>query len=128
VVSSLVFALLHSLNFIGLAMDPFYIGLALLNLFLFAVFTVLFALYEGGLWGVFAIHAVWNWAQGNVFGFEVSGGPAAGGTLFNLMEVGPDAITGGPFGPEGGLSVTVVLVAACAIVWVLANRRKAIEA
>lgn len=123
IVSSLAFALLHSLNFIGLAMDPLYIGLALLNLFLFAVFTVLFALYEGGLWGVFAIHTVWNWAQGNLFGFEVSGGPAPGGTLFNLMEVGPDVITGGPFGPEGGLSVTIVLLAACATVWIVSQRR-----
>ncbi len=50
IVSSLVFAALHSLNFIGLDMNPAYIALAMLNLFLFGVFTVLFALYEGGLW------------------------------------------------------------------------------
>ncbi len=124
IVSSVVFATMHGLNFFGLGMGPIFIGLALLNLFLFGVFTVLYVLYEGGLWGVFSIHTVWNWAQGNVFGFEVSGGPAVGGTLFNLMEVGPDAITGGPFGPEGGLSVTVVLVVSCVIVWVLGERRK----
>jgi len=122
IVSSVIFAGLHSLNFFGLAMDPLFIGLALLNLFLFGVFTALYALYEKGLWGVFSIHAVWNWAQGNVFGFEVSGGPAPGGTLFNLMETGPDAITGGPFGPEGGLTVTVVLLIACSLVVWLANR------
>jgi uncharacterized protein len=116
VISSLVFAVFHSLN-------PNLNPIAILNLFLFGVFTCLYALYEGGLWGVFSIHAVWNWAQGNVFGLAVSGGNAPGGTLFNLMEVGPDAITGGSFGPEGGLVVTVVLVISCAAVWLLSQRR-----
>jgi len=115
-ISSLVFAIFHGLN-------PNLSGIALLNLFLFGIFTALYALYEGGLWGVFSIHAVWNWVQGNVFGFEVSGGVVPGGTLFDLMETGPDAVTGGPFGPEGGLSVTVVLIASCVIVWLLSRRR-----
>ncbi len=124
IVSSLVFAGLHSFNFFGLDMEPAYIGLALLNLFLFAVFAVLYTLYEDGLWGIFSIHAVWNWAQGNVFGFEVSGLSAPGGTFFNLKEVGPDAITGGVFGPEGGLAVTIVLLISCATVWWLGLRQK----
>jgi membrane protease YdiL (CAAX protease family) len=64
IVSSLIFAAFHSLNFIGLRMEPIFIGLALLNLFLFGLFAALYALYEGSLWGVFSIHAVWNWAQG----------------------------------------------------------------
>lgn len=121
--SSLIFAALHSLNFMNLDIQPLYIGLALLNLFLFGLFAALYALYEGSLWGVFSIHAVWNWAQGNLFGFQVSGGNAVGGTLFNLMEAGPDLITGGPFGPEGGLSVTIALVIGCILVWVASQRR-----
>jgi hypothetical protein len=76
---------------------------------------------------VFGIHAVWNWAQGNLFGFEVSGQAAAGGTLFNFMEIGPDVITGGPFGPEGGLAVTIVLIISCALVWWLAPTHQRIE-
>jgi hypothetical protein len=115
-ISSLIFMIFHGLN-------PNLSVIALFNLFLFAVFAALYALYEGGLWGVFSIHTAWNWAQGNVFGFEVSGGGVPGGTLFDLMETGPDTITGGPFGPEGGLSVTVVLVAGCVIVWLLSKRR-----
>ena len=118
VISSLVFAVFHSLN-------PHLSPIAVFNLFLFGVFTCLYALYEGGLWGVFGIHAVWNWAEGNVFGLAVSGGGAPGGTLFNLMEVGPDTITGGSFGPEGGLAVTVVLLIGCVIVWNLSQRRPA---
>jgi hypothetical protein len=113
--SSLVFAVLHSLN-------PNLNPIAILNLFLFGLFTALYALYEGGLWGVFSLHTVWNWAQGNLFGFEVSGLARPVGTLFDLMEVGPDAITGGPFGPEGGLAVTVVLVVGCGVVWWLGRK------
>ncbi|MEW5961133.1 MAG: type II CAAX endopeptidase family protein [Chloroflexota bacterium] len=117
IVSSVVFAGFHSLN-------PNLSPIAILNLLLFGLFAALFVLYEGGLWGIFSIHAVWNWTQGNIFGFEVSGVSLAGGTLFDLMETGPDAITGGPFGPEGGLAVTFVLVISCGLVW-LAGRRRA---
>jgi membrane protease YdiL (CAAX protease family) len=127
ILSSVIFAAFHGLNFIGLDISLPLIGLALLNLFLFGLFAALYTLYEGGLWGVFGIHAVWNWAQGNLFGFEVSGQAAAGGTLFNFMEIGPDVITGGPFGPEGGLAVTIVLIISCALVWWLAPTHQRIE-
>jgi hypothetical protein len=110
ILSATLFALWHSLN-------PNLNPIAMVNLFLFGLFAAFYALREGGLWGVFGIHAAWNWAQGNLFGLQVSGLQIAGGTLFNLVETGPDAITGGPFGPEGGLAVTVVLLASCGLVW-----------
>ncbi len=115
-ISAITFAVYHSFN-------PNLNPIAILNLFLFGIFTALYALSEGGLWGVFGLHTAWNWAQGNLFGFAVSGIPPAGGTLFNFIEVGPDALTGGPFGPEGGLIVTVVLLLSCGVVWWLSTRR-----
>lgn len=117
-ISSLVFATLHSLN-------PNLSLVAILNLFLFGLFAALYALLEGGLWGVFSLHAVWNWAQGNLLGLEVSGNIAPGGTLIDLKEAGPDVITGGAFGPEGGLAVTAVLLVGIAVVLALAARRAA---
>ncbi len=107
-VSSLIFAGLHGLN-PGLSL------FALINLALFGVFAGLYAMREGSLWGISALHSVWNWVQGNFFGFEVSGTNAGGGTLFNLMETGEDWLTGGAFGPEGGAAVTVVLLIAIAV-------------
>ncbi|MCX6031319.1 MAG: type II CAAX endopeptidase family protein [Chloroflexi bacterium] len=117
VISALFFGGLHLLN-ANLS------AIAIVNLCLFGVFIALYALAEGGLWGVCAWHAVWNWAQGNLFGFEVSGTLPAGGTLLNLMETGPDVVTGGAFGPEGGLAVTVMLVVGI-IVLLLLDRRSA---
>lgn len=102
--NALVFAILHGLN-------PNVGPLAVLNLGAVGVFLALYALREGGLWGVCGWHAAWNWAQGNLYGFEVSGAAPAGGMLLDLREAGPDALTGGAFGPEGGLAVTAVLVA-----------------
>jgi len=114
--SSSLFAILHLLN-------PSVSLIAMLNLFLFGLFAALYALYEESLWGVFSIHSVWNWVQGNIYGFEVSGNIQLGGTLIDLMEVGPDYLTGGAFGPEGGLVVTGVLVISCFIVWGLSLRK-----
>ncbi|MBL8091061.1 MAG: CPBP family intramembrane metalloprotease [Anaerolineales bacterium] len=107
-VSSLIFAILHGLN-------PNLSAIALINLALFGVFAGLYAMREGSMWGISALHSVWNWVQGNFFGFEVSGTNAEGGTLINLMETGADWLTGGAFGPEGGIAVTVVLVISIAI-------------
>lgn len=118
--SSLIFALFHLFN-------PNLSLIALLNLFLFGVFTALYALSEGGLWGVFAIHTMWNWAQGNVYGFPVSGQEFDSTTFWNLAEVGPDWLTGGSFGPEGGVIVTVVLVAGSLVVWVVHVRAGAAQ-
>jgi len=110
-VVSLFFAALHGLN-------PNLSLLAILNLALFGLFAAFYALREGSLWGICAMHSVWNWMQGNVFGFEVSGNNAGGGTLFNFVETGPDWFTGGGFGPEGGLAVSLLLLLGMVIIFV----------
>lgn len=89
--------------------------LVIVNLLLYSLFAAFYALREGSLWGVCAFHSAWNWAQGNFFGLAVSGNQADGGMLFDLMEVGPDWFTGGAFGPEGGLAVTLMLLVGIAI-------------
>jgi hypothetical protein len=115
VVSALVFAALHGLNS--------HIGpLAVVNLVLFGWFAALYALREGGIWGVCALHAAWNWAQANLFGLQVSGTAARWAMLVDLTETGPDLLTGGPFGPEGGLAVTAVLAVGIALLGWTARR------
>jgi membrane protease YdiL (CAAX protease family) len=109
-VSSFLFSSLHLMN-------PNLNVIAMVNLFLFGIFASIYAMHEGGLWGVFAIHSFWNWAQGNLLGLEVSGSVIGGTTFINLKENGSDLLTGGAFGPEGGLAITIVLVIGCAILF-----------
>lgn len=49
------------------------------------------------------LHITWNFFQGTVFGFPVSGLRIGGATFLSIEQGGPDLWTGGPFGPEGGL-------------------------
>ena len=108
-VQAALFALLHGLN-------PGTGVLAVVNLVLVAVFLAGWALLEGGLWGVCAWHAVWNWAQGNVWGLLVSGQPITTSLLVTRPSPGAsDLVTGGGFGPEGGLPATVVLACGVAV-------------
>jgi hypothetical protein len=105
--SAVVFSLAHSLNGgIGL--------LGYLSLFLFGSCAALLALREGGLWEAGAWHGVWNWMMGDVLGFTLDGLPHVG--LFRAIHgTGSDFITGGAFGPDGGIGCIAVLLAAIAV-------------
>ena len=75
--------------------------------------------WSGTLWVPIGIHWAWNYTQGNIFGFPVSG-TYAGDTLMVASVNGPDIITGGGFGPEASI-VAVILGTLFTIVF-LANR------
>lgn len=115
-VQAVLFTLLHGLN-------PGTGVLPLVNLALVAVFLAGWALLEGGLWGVCAWHAVWNWTQGNVWGLLVSGQPIDTSLLSTRPAAGSSVLlTGGGFGPEGSVTTTVVLLAGIGVVAVLWRR------
>lgn len=63
--------------------------------------------YSGSLWLPIGLHWAWNFAQGNVFGYPVSGGSMQE-SIFRTEVSGPDIITGGAFGPEASI-VSVLL-------------------
>lgn len=58
-------------------------------------------LFAGSLWLALGLHFAWNFVQGPVLGFPVSG-MAAGG-LQQIQDLGPAWLTGGAYGPEAGL-------------------------
>lgn len=63
--------------------------------------------YTGTLWFPIGIHWGWNFTQGNVFGFSVSGHAEEASILHPVVE-GHDLITGGLFGPEASI-ISVLL-------------------
>ena len=54
-------------------------------------------------------HITWNYFQGNIWGFLVSG-TVAEGSMYQVKVLEENLINGGAFGPEGGLIVTGILV------------------
>jgi len=83
------------------------------NIFLWGtLFGIAYAL-TGRLALPVGVHIAWNFFQGNVFGFPVSGTtfPAETVSFFSIQQTGPELWTGGAFGPEGGLLGLFAIVA-----------------
>ncbi len=73
--------------------------------------------WSGTLWLPIGIHWAWNYTQGNIFGFAVSGNDA-GSTWLRVLTDGPDILTGGAFGAEASIiSVVLGAVLSAALVW-----------
>lgn len=100
--SSLIFVFMHSNN-TGFGVIP------VINLFLFALFEAIYFLATENIWGISAIHTTWNFVQGCIFGFGVSG-EALMPSIFRFSCSDTTILSGGQFGPEGGLVVTFVMV------------------
>ena len=116
IVSSLGFALAHSIN-------PGFNLLVLFNLALFGLFAGMYMLLTDNIWGVCAIHSVWNCVQGNFYGISVSGMEKMD-TVFRSVHVSDSTfLTGGDFGMEGSIFTTVVLGGGCFILLKLLQKK-----
>jgi membrane protease YdiL (CAAX protease family) len=92
--------------------NPHATGLGVVNTVLAGVWLSVAYLKTRTLWFPTALHATWNFFQGFVYSFPVSGLHVGGGSLFVLEQSGPDWVTGGSYGPEAGVLATLVLLAA----------------
>ena len=113
--SSVIFAIFHAVN-------PGYSPLAWVGLLAAGLFLASAYARTRQLWLPIGLHIGWNFFLGPVFGFPVSGKSFA--ILFQQVSQGPAWLTGGEFGPEGGLILLPALVLGFLLVWGYGRRNQ----
>jgi len=106
--SSLFFALGHLLN-------PNLSWMAGAGLFLAGIFLAFAYMRTRLLWLPIGLHIGWNFFEGTVFGFPVSGLGFFG--IIEHSAKGPVLFTGGAFGPEAGLVLLPALALGTILVY-----------
>lgn len=95
-------------------------GFTFVNTALAGVWLAVAYLRTRSLWLPLGLHWSWNWVQASLLGLPVSGierfTPAP---LLNATNAGPDWLTGGAYGIEGGAACTVALLVSIVIIWQL---------
>lgn len=117
--TSSIFGLMHFANPNASLVSTFYLMVA-------GLFLGLGFLLTGELAIPLGLHLTWNFFQGNVFGFPVSG-VQSGFTVIEIVQRGPDAWTGGVFGPEAGLIglAAILLGSGLMVIWTRVTRGSA---
>ena len=116
VLSSSVFAVFHLFN-------PNTGVLSTLNIFLAGMMLGAGYVLTGRLAIPVGLHTTWNFFQGNVFGFPVSGLTLVDATFLSTRQNGPDLLTGGPFGPEAGLLAPAAMAVGVGLIALRVRRR-----
>ncbi|HEC22651.1 MAG TPA: CPBP family intramembrane metalloprotease [Chloroflexi bacterium] len=118
--SSAIFGLLHVGN-------PNASPVSTFNIFLAGIFLAMGYVLTGELAIPIGVHIGWNFFQGNVFGFPVSGGDFSAVTFISIRQLGPPAMTGGAFGPEAGMLGLAALVIGSVLIvlWVQVTHGRA---
>lgn len=102
--SSVIFGLMHAGN-------PGFKWSALVGIIIAGLLLGIPYLMTGRLGYAIGLHFSWNFAQGGIFGFPVSGNPFRESVIQHRVT-GPEWLTGGGFGPEAGLLPHLILVLA----------------
>ena len=106
--SATLFSLVHIAN-------PNFDFLSFINILLAGILLGSSYIYTRNLCFPIALHWFWNWIQGPVLGYEVSGNKFCDGLLtLHLPET--NLINGGAFGFEGSILCTVLMVAGTAVI------------
>lgn len=106
--SATLFSLVHIAN-------PNFDYLSFINILLAGILLGSSYIYTRNLCFPIALHWFWNWIQGPVLGYEVSGNKFCDG-LLTLYLLETNLINGGAFGFEGSILCTVLMVAGTAVI------------
>ncbi|MFI5245505.1 MAG: CPBP family intramembrane glutamic endopeptidase [Gemmatimonadales bacterium] len=103
-ITSVLFAVLHLLN-----PDPTFLSVGMVALA--GVFLAAIRLTTGSLWAAWIGHLAWNLVQAVMLHAPVSGLPLPT-PGYRLEDHGPAWLTGGSWGPEGGLAAAAGMLVA----------------
>ncbi|MEI3607344.1 CPBP family intramembrane glutamic endopeptidase [Pseudogracilibacillus sp. SE30717A] len=116
IVSALIFSIAHATN-------PNVSIFGLINIVLVGLlFAYMFDVTRSLLLPI-GFHITWNFFQGNVFGFAVSGTAPYGMYKIEMTSTN-DLFTGGAFGPEGGALATILILLSFVATYFYAKSRK----
>jgi membrane protease YdiL (CAAX protease family) len=115
VISSAIFGLLHLGN-------PNATWVSAAGIFFAGVYLAYGYIRTRQLWLPIGLHIGWNFFEGVVFGFPVSG-LADIYKLIRIQVHGPELWTGGAFGPEAGLIVLPALLLGALLIYLYTLRR-----
>ena len=102
-ISAVLFSLMHLFN-PSFALVPF------LNIMLAGCFLGASYIYTRNLCFPIALHWFWNWIQGPILGYKVSGNEFGNENLLILRLPEENLINGGTFGFEGSILCSLLLV------------------
>jgi membrane protease YdiL (CAAX protease family) len=100
---ALIFAFAHSKN-------PNVSLFGLINVGLAGIWLSIAYFKTKALWLPIGLHISWNFFQGFVYSFPVSGTTSEKEQIGKAIISGPEWFTGGAFGPEGGALATIILI------------------
>jgi len=115
IISSAVFGALHLGN-------PSATWVSTAGIFFAGIYLAYGYIRTKQLWLPIGLHIGWNFFEGVVFGFPVSGLDIY--ALTRIEVTGPELWTGGPFGPEAGLIVLPSLIVGVGLIYWFTKSRE----
>ncbi|WP_461630937.1 lysostaphin resistance A-like protein [Labilibaculum euxinus] len=116
--SSLIFMALHLMN-------PNVSLVGITNIFLAGLLLGIGYIFTKNLWFPLALHFSWNFFQGPIFGFEVSG--TSSSSLISQSIQGNEILTGGQFGLEGSIIATVLCSLGIVLFWMVYKKQNVLS-
>jgi membrane protease YdiL (CAAX protease family) len=107
---SLLFAAAHAGN-------PNASVFGLINVGLAGIWLSIAYFKTRALWLPIGLHISWNFFQGFVYSYPVSGTTSESEQIGKAIVSGPEWLTGGAFGPEGGALATLMLILGTAVIY-----------
>ncbi len=118
-ISSLAFGAMHLLN-------PHFSLITFFVITLSGIILGLSYIYTKNLWFPVSLHFSWNFFQGTIFGFNVSGQDDY--SLIEQIRTQDNLLNGGPFGFEGSLLSIGFLIIFTAITWKVFYKKELVPA